>query len=325
MMKPPQSNVSDDAARGPRHHRATAMTAHTDRAGAERFLRAATGLVFILLMILALSAAWLLIQRHDGHGALAMVGVTLSSSVFWTAVAVGLFAQIVDGALGMAYGVTASTFLMAAGASPATASASVHIAEIFTTGISGIAHARLGNVDKKLFVRLVAPGVLGAILGAVVVTQIEGAVLKPFVCAYLLLLGVYILFKAVRRTRLRTRPPVHVGKLALAGGFLDAAGGGGWGPVVTSTLIGSGSDPCKTIGSVNFAEFFIALAGATSFLLLMETNAWMTIAGLVIGGAFAAPFAALVCARLPARVLMLLVGVLIGLLSAFNLYQIFSS
>jgi uncharacterized membrane protein YfcA len=147
-------------------------------------------------------------------------------------------------------------------------------------------------------------------------------VLKPFVSAYLLLRGVYILFKAIRQARPRARPPAHVGKLTLAGGFLDAAGGGGWGPVVTSTLIGSGSDPRKTIGSVNLAEFFLALAGAASFLLLMETTAWTTIAGLVIGGAFAAPFAAVVCARLPARTLMLLVGLLIGALSAFNLYSI---
>lgn len=119
----------------------------------------------------------------------------------------------------------------------------------------------------------------------------------------------------------RSRAPAHTGKLALAGGFLDAAGGGGWGPVVTSTLIGSGNDPRKTIGAVNFAEFFLALAGAASFLLLMETIAWTSIAGLVIGGAFAAPFAALVCAKLPACVLTLLVGVLIGGLSVFNLYQ----
>jgi uncharacterized protein len=258
----PKPNHPNDAAREQRYRGARALSVDAERAGSERvFLRAATGLVSVLLLMLTLSAAWMLVVRHDWQGALDLVEATVSSNVFWTAVAAGLFAQIVDGALGMAYGVTASTFLIAAGASPATASANVHIAEVFTTGVSGAAHARLGNVDKKLFLRLVIPGALGAVCGAVVVTQIDGAILKPFVSAYLLLLGVYILIKAIRTVRQRSRAPAHVGKLALAGGFLDAAGGGGWGPVVTSTLIGSGSDPRKTIGSVNFAEFFYRAGG----------------------------------------------------------------
>ncbi len=322
-MKPSELNDSNDAASGRHGKRATARAIVVDAATGqpERVLRATTWLIGVLLSGLMLTAAWLLIVRHDWHGARDLVGATLVSHVFWTAVAVGLFAQIVDGALGMAYGVTASTFLMATGASPAAASASVHIAEIFTTGVSGISHARIGNVDKRLFVRLVAPGVAGAILGAVLVTQMDGAMLKPFVAAYLLLLGVFIVYKAIRQVRRRTRAPAHVAKLAFTGGFLDTVGGGGWGPVVTSTLIGAGNDPRKTIGTVSLAEFFIALAGAASFLLLMETNTWMIIAGLVLGGAIAAPFAAIVCARLPARALMLLVGVLIGALSSFNLYR----
>lgn len=288
----------------------------------ERFFRSAIGLVFILLLGLTVFLVGLLIHQHDWHGARDLASAALSGDVFWIAVAVGLFAQIVDGALGMAYGVTAAAFLMASGASPATASASVHIAEIFTTGISGLTHARAGNVDKRLFLRLVAPGVAGAILGVVVVTQVDGAILKPYVSAYLLLLGVYLIYKAIRRVRQRTRVPAHAGKLALAGGFLDTAGGGGWGPVVTTTLIGAGNDPRKAIGSVSLAEFFVALAGAASFLLLMETNTWTIISGLVLGGAIAAPFAALVCAKLPARVLMLMVGVLIGSLSVYSLVQV---
>ena len=249
------------------------------------------------------------------------IGETLSGSVFWSAVAVGLFAQVVDGALGMAYGVTATTFLLATGASPAAASASVHIAEIFTTGVSGIAHAKFGNVNKQLFVRLLVPGILGGILGAIAVTQIDGAMFKPFISAYLLLLGIYILSKAFRQFKLRTKPPKHVGKLALFGGFVDAAGGGGWGPVVTSTLIGSGSDPRTTIGSVNFAEFFLTLTSAAVFALLMETNAWPIIVGLVFGGLFAAPFAAVLCKKLHARTLLILVGILIVIVSLYNLYR----
>jgi len=246
---------------------------------------------------------------------------TLHSGPFWGAVAVGFFAQAVDGALGMAYGVTATTFLLGAGASPAAASASVHIAEIFTTGFSGVAHLKYGNVNRRLFLRLLVPGILGAVLGAIFITQFDGRVLKPYVTAYLLLMGVYILSKAFRKLRARTDEPAHVGKLAAFGGFVDAAGGGGWGPVVTSTLVGSGRDPRTTIGSVNFAEFFITVATAGSFTLLAGPGTWMLVAGLVVGGLFAAPFAALLCRRLRARALLIIVGLLITSLSAWNLYR----
>jgi uncharacterized membrane protein YfcA len=246
---------------------------------------------------------------------------TLHSGPFWGAVAVGFFAQAVDGALGMAYGVTATTFLLGAGASPAAASASVHIAEIFTTGFSGVAHLKYGNVNRQLFLRLLVPGILGAVLGAIFITQFDGKVLKPYVTAYLLLMGVYILSKAFRKLRARTDEPAHVGKLAAFGGFVDAAGGGGWGPVVTSTLVGSGRDPRTTIGSVNFAEFFITVATAGSFTLLAGPGTWILVAGLVVGGLFAAPFAALLCRRLRARALLIIVGLLITSLSAWNLYR----
>lgn len=246
---------------------------------------------------------------------------TLHSGPFWSAVAVGFFAQAVDGALGMAYGVTATTFLLGAGASPAAASASVHIAEIFTTGFSGVSHLKYGNVNRQLFLRLLVPGIFGAVLGTIFITQFDGKLLKPYVTAYLLLMGLYILSKAFRKLRTRTTEPGHVGKLAAFGGFVDAAGGGGWGPVVTSTLVGSGRDPRTTIGSVNFAEFFITVATATSFSLLVGPSTWMLVAGLVVGGLFAAPFAALLCRHLRARALLIVVGVLITSLSAWNLYR----
>jgi uncharacterized protein len=245
---------------------------------------------------------------------------TLHSGPFWGAVAVGLFAQAIDGALGMAYGVTATTFLLGAGASPAAASASVHIAEIFTTGFSGVSHLKYGNVNKQLFLRLLVPGILGAVLGALFITQFDGKALRPYVTAYLLLMGLYILGKAFRTFRARSGEPKHVGKLAAFGGFVDAAGGGGWGPVVTSTLVGSGRDPRTTIGSVNFAEFFITVATAASFSLLAGSSIWVLVAGLVVGGLFAAPFAALLCRHLRARTLLIFVGVLITSLSAWNLY-----
>jgi len=290
-------------------------------AGAHPVLRAATWFTAIALTALTLYLTARLFLPNNWHAGMQTIAATLQTSAFWSAVAIGLLAQAVDGALGMAYGVTASTFLLGMGASPAVASAGVHIAKIFTSGVSGIAHAKYGNVNRKLFVRLLMPGTLGAVLGVLAVTQIDGRVLKPYVSAYLLLIGVYILSKAFRHLRARQREPRHVAKLALFGGLVDSVGGGGWGPVVTGTLVGSGNDPRTTIGSVNFAEFFVTLATAAAFTLLAVEGTWPIVAGLVVGGLFAAPFAALLCKKLSPRVLLVSVGTLITLLSAFNLYQ----
>lgn len=288
-------------------------------------LRSAMWVAILVLAGLLLFITWrLFFGDNGGHSGLQIIESTLSSQTFWSAVAVGFFAQMIDGALGMAYGITATTFLLSAGASPAAASASVHIAEVFTTGLSGISHVKLGNVNKSLFLRLLLPGIIGAILGAVLITQFDGEVLKPFISAYLLLMGLYILSKAYRHVKQR-KEPKHIAKLALFGGFVDAAGGGGWGPVVTSSLLGSGSDPRTTIGSVNFAEFFLTITSATSFILLAgEPSTWMMVAGLVFGGLFAAPFAALLCKKLPARTLLTIVGCLITLISAYNIYKALS-
>ena len=285
-------------------------------------LRAAMWAAVLILFSLIGVLAWrLFFGDNGGHSGLEIIESALSSPTFWSAVAVGFLSQVVDGALGMAYGITATTFLLSAGASPAAASASVHIAEVFTTGLSGISHVKLGNVNKSLFLRLLLPGIIGAVLGAVLITQFDGDVMKPFISAYLLLMGLYILRKAYLHVAQR-KAPKHVAKLALFGGFVDAAGGGGWGPVVTSSLIGSGGDPRTTIGSVNFAEFFLTLSSAASFILLAgELDTWLMVAGLVFGGMFAAPFAAYLCKRIPARTLMTIVGCLITLISAFNIYK----
>jgi uncharacterized membrane protein YfcA len=289
--------------------------------GTHPLLRAAMWFIVLVLIALILFLTGRFFLSNNWLGGWQIIGDTLNSRIFWSAVVVGFFAQVVDGALGMAYGVTATTFLLATGASPGAASASVHIAEIFTTGVSGISHAKFGNVNKQLFVRLLVPGILGGVLGAILVTQIDGAIFKPYISTYLLLLGIYILSKAFRPLRLRTQAPRHVGKLALFGGFVDAAGGGGWGPVVTSTLVSSGNDPRTTIGSVNFAEFFLTLTSAAVFSLLMETNTWPIIVGLVFGGLFAAPFAAVLCKKLHARTLLILVGTLIIIISLYNIYK----
>jgi uncharacterized membrane protein YfcA len=290
-------------------------------APAHPILRAATWFTALTITVVVVYLVARLFAGSDPRAAIQTIAATLQGGAFWTALAIGLAAQAVDGALGMGYGVTASSFLLGSGASPAVASASTHIAKLFTTGVSGIAHAKYGNVDRRLFVRLLVPGMAGGMLGVMLVTQIDGRVLKPFVSAYLLVIGFYILAKAYRRARPRKAQPRHVAKLGLFGGFVDALGGGGWGPVVTSSLVGAGSDPRMTIGSVNFAEFFMTLATAASFTFLAVEGTWPVVAGLVIGGLFAAPFAAMLCKRISARVLFVSVGLLITALSAWNVYN----
>ncbi|MFD1332385.1 sulfite exporter TauE/SafE family protein [Methylopila musalis] len=282
------------------------------------------GVLAALALVVAGIAIGLWLAPIDWEAAPAEISAGLVSRGFWTAVAVGLFAQIVDGALGMAYGVTSTTFLLSTGVPPAAASASVHIAEIFTTGFSGLSHWKLGNVNGKLFRRLLIPGIIGAVAGAYLVTTLDGDLLKPWISVYLLLIGLYIISKAFRAIRIRTEPPTYIAPLAVTGGFVDAVGGGGWGPVVTTSLLGSGQDPRTTIGSVNAAEFFLALASGVSFALLGGFTHWTTIAGLVFGGLFAAPFAALLVRKLPARVLLIIVGVLITSLSLWNLWKVFA-
>lgn len=288
------------------------------RAAAHPVLRMA---LWSVLLLMGGVIAWLttrLSQQHDGW---ALVTAVLHSEAFWWAVLVGLVAQAVDGALGMAYGITSTSFLMATGSSPAVASASVHIAEVFTTGVSGLAHLRLGNVSRQLFLRLLLPGIVGATAGAWLVSSVDAAVIKPVVAAYLLLMGLFVLSKAFRARRAARGAPRHVAKLGLAGGFVDAVGGGGWGPVVTTTLVGTGHDPRLTIGSVNLAEFFLTFVSAGVFTVLVPETPWPTVAGLVVGGLFAAPLAALMTARLDTHVLLVLVGAVIVAISSFNLWR----
>ncbi len=273
----------------------------------------------ILLALLAI-AAGVAFATQDS----AVIVQGLSSEVFWLAAAVGLGAQIIDGALGMAYGITATTFLLGIGVPPAAASASVHLAEVFTTGFSGLSHWRMGNINKPLFLRLVIPGMIGGVVGAYVVTQFDGNTLKPWISAYLLVMGFYILSKAFRAIKVRHDPPKHIAPLALTGGFVDSVGGGGWGPVVTTSLVGTGQDPRTTIGSVNAAEFFLSIAGASAFAVLGGFGHWPVIAGLVVGGLFAAPFAAWLCRHLQTKSLLIIVGLLISGLSAVNLFKSFA-
>ncbi|MEO9299728.1 sulfite exporter TauE/SafE family protein [Devosia alba] len=254
-------------------------------------------------------------------------------SEFFIFAAVGFLAQIVDGALGMAYGVVSSTMLLAFGVSPAYASASAHAAEVFTTAASATSHVSHRNVDWKLFWRLAPAGVVGGVLGAYVLTSIDGAVLRPYVTAYLTLMGGYILYRAFKQPKTQPEPTAAaLVPLGVVGGFVDAAGGGGWGPVVTSTLVGSGSAPRYVVGTVNTVEFFLTVAISAAFLVSLLTGHWaeanglldhaMAVAGLIVGGLLAAPFAGYVVRKMPARTLMIIVGCLVIVLAGYQTWQL---
>ena len=228
----------------------------------------------------------------------------------------GFIAQMIDGALGMAYGVSATTFLLSFGVTPAVASMSVHTSEIFTSGVSGFMHLRFGNVNNKLFKTILIPGVIGSILGAYILSEFENynTYIKPVVGVYTLILGIIIIHKVVKKNT-RRKKVSHVGWLATAGGFLDAIGGGGWGPVVSSTLIARGKNPRLIIGSVNLAEFFVSLASSFTFFTLIGTSHWQTFVGLILGGVCAAPIAAYLSRKLNVKAMMLMVGIIIIIVS----------
>lgn len=233
----------------------------------------------------------------------------------------GFAAQMIDGALGMAYGVSLTSLLLSTGMGPAAASASVHMAEVFVSGVSGFSHLKFGNVNKRLFVKLLVPGIVGGVLGAYVLTTLPVEIIKPLVSLYLLAMGLMIIRRAFRKTRMVTVETKLI-PLGLVGGFCDAIGGGGWGPVVTSTLIARGNVPRTTIGSVNLVEFFVTIAEVATFVVTIGLVHWQTIIGLIVGGCLAAPLAARVCKRLPSRTLMALVGLVVTVLSVRTIWMV---
>jgi uncharacterized protein len=239
----------------------------------------------------------------------------------------GFIAQMIDGALGMAYGVTATTFLMSVGISPLHATASVHSSEIFTSGVSGYMHLKFGNINSKLFKAVLIPGVIGAALGAWLISELSAfeqyaRLLQPVISVYTGILGLLIIKKALTK-RVEKKPVKKIGLLAWSGGFLDAIGGGGWGPIVNSTLIAAGRHPRYTIGSVNLAEFFISFASSVVFALYVGLeNYGLVILGLILGGSIAAPIAARLAQRLPIKTMMVLVGIVVIIVSLRKIYLV---
>ena len=249
-----------------------------------------------------------------------------SGSDFWMYVLIGFLAQIVDGALGMAYGTLSTSILLSTGLAPLVVSASVHAAQFFTTGISAFSHYMFKNVDKRLMLLLAVSGSIGGALGALILTAVDGKILKPMISVYLALLGVVILVRVLRGSakvvegRERKRVAVPLG---ITGGFLDALGGGGWGPIVTTSLMARGRDPRIVIGSVNAAEFIVKTTITLSFIVTVGFLFHKVMIGLLIGGAIAAPFGALVLRYIKPETLMALVSILIIFLGGFSLAQAF--
>lgn len=236
-------------------------------------------------------------------------------------IAVGFAAQLVDGALGMAFGVISNSLMVGVlGVPPALASQRVHIVECFTTATSGISHLLHRNIDKKLFFRLLIPGIAGGVTGAYILSSIDASVIKPFVLLYLAAIGLYLLWRGL------TFPPIvrtvkHVRPLGLIGGFLDAVGGGGWGPIVTSNLLMQGGEPRKVVGTVNSVEFFLTIAVSATFVfhLGVADLAGATL-GFLIGGVAAAPFGAYAAKHIPAKVMFIMVGVVLTATSAYGIW-----
>lgn len=247
--------------------------------------------------------------------------------------AVGFLAQLVDGALGMAYGVISSTVLLSFGIAPAVASATVHGAEVFTTAASAGSHIWNRNVNWALFRVLAPAGIIGGLAGTYVLTSVDATMFKPFVAAYLALMGVYILYRAFRSpATVAYHPNMVIIPMGVVGGAMDAMGGGGWGPVVTTGLVGTGGAPREMIGTVNTVEFFLTVAVSAAFLTALLTGHWQNaegladhawaVVGLIIGGVAAAPLAGYVTRILPQHQLMILVGVLISLVASYQIWRL---
>lgn len=237
-------------------------------------------------------------------------------------IAVGFAAQLVDGALGMAFGVISNTLLVGVmGVPPALASQRVHVVECFTTAMSSISHLLHGNIDGKLFARLVIPGVIGGVLGAYVLSSLDATIVKPFVLLYLSAIGIYILARGLLYPP-KIKEAKFIAPLGLFGGFLDAVGGGGWGPVVTSNLLIQGAEPRKVIGTVSSAEFFLTIAISATFIyhLGIADLAGATL-GLLIGGMLAAPLGAFAAKHFSPKAMLILVGIVLSATSFYGVWK----
>lgn len=283
-----------------------------DKEGEKRWKKIASRFVFAFFFMII--GHWLLSYIPlGGIWASVVEGVKQLDDKFIWMIATGFFAQLVDGALGMGYGVTCTTVLLSLGINLSAISGSIHTAEMFSSGASGYSHYKFGNVNKKLFKVLLVPGILGAIAGAFLLSKFGDKYanyIRPLLAAYTLILGVRIIVVALRKKR-KPGKVKNAGWLAGAGGFLDSFGGGGWGPLVTSKLIAKGRTPRFVIGTVSITEFFVTFAAALTFFTQIGISHWQVIVGLIIGGLIAAPVAAKISGKLPVKTSFIAVGAMV--------------
>ncbi len=293
-----------------------------DKKGETRWRRIASYFVFAFFFMLFGHMLLSFVPFNDIWGGL--LGVTRNMDKhFYLMILAGFLAQLVDGALGMGYGVTCTTVLLSIGINLPAISGSIHTAEMFSSAASGYSHYRFGNVNKKLFKVLLIPGILGAVVGAWLLSKFGdeyAPYIRPVLASYTLILGLKILFTAFKKKR-KPAKVKHAGWLAGAGGFLDSFGGGGWGPLVTSTLISKGRTPRYVIGTVSITEFFVTLASAITFFSLIGLSHWQVIIGLIIGGVLGAPLAARLSGKLPVKTMFICVGSMVILWSFWILLK----
>ncbi|MFT4202412.1 MAG: sulfite exporter TauE/SafE family protein [Chitinophagaceae bacterium] len=276
--------------------------------------------IVLLKVLIVVYFVFLLIRGYEA-------GTLRFGWTFLEFVLIGFIAEVVDGALGMAYGVSCTSLLMNFGIPAKLATASVHTSEIFTTGVSGLSHIRFDNIDKKLFFQIVITGVIGSSIGAYLISDFfDGKLVKPFVAFYLLVLGFYILSKAFRKKDAGAEKEVkHAALLAFFGGLLDAVGGGGWGPIVTTNLLSQGKSPRHAIGTVNTAEFFVTYFATAIFIFILGVQHLQIVLGLIVGGVVAAPLGAYIASRINQKLLLVLVGILVILTSSLTLFPLILS
>jgi siroheme synthase-like protein len=245
---------------------------------------------------------------------------------FYYFLGAGFVFAMIDGAIGMSYGVTSTTFSLSMGITPATASMGVHLSEILSNGIAGWMHYRMGNINWKLFRLLLIPGIIGAVLGAYILSSLEhySAYTKPFVSLYTLILGIIIFKKALKVGQKRTTAKIkRIRLLGFGGGFIDAVGGGGWGSIVLSTLIAGGRHPRFSLGTVKLSRFFIALMSSLTFITMLNGARWEAVSGLVIGSALASPIAAKISNKISAKAIMMAVAIIVILISVRAIFKFF--
>ena len=282
------------------------------------------GIIGLVLLVIVLIAFWVVFSNESWWNTMTAhlyaAAASVDQRIFLIMLATGFVAQMADGALGLGYGTITTTILLSIGVNPAIVSSRVHTARLFTSGASGLSHHRFRNINFTLFKALAIPGVLGALLGACLAVygkNYAGYIRLP-ISVYTFCLG-YFIIKKIFRVRNPNDKVKRAGWLAGIGGFLDAFAGGGWGALVTSTLMSKRNNPRYVIGSVCLAEFFMVLASSVTFVLLLKTFPVIEVGGLIIGGLIAAPIAARLVGKLPVKAMYVAVGLLV-MLTSLNMF-----